>query len=223
MSYSSEEERRFRDQDLAFFGAVTAAVSHELNNAVAIIEQNSGLLEDMLLDLENGTPLDAGQVGKGAETIGRQALRQGAIVRGLNAFAHSTDSPERELKMGALLETVAAWNHRAAAQKRVSIETGPPAPGPLLRGDPFRVQQALFLALRGILEPAAEGGCLKLSAEEEGEAVHVRIEAGGTGASKETDFLETLMRRLGGALERVSEEGSVALRLSFPKRPRQEM
>ena len=41
-------ERVMWENSLAFFGAITASVSHELNNVMSIIDQNNGLLKDLL-------------------------------------------------------------------------------------------------------------------------------------------------------------------------------
>ncbi len=42
-----EKERMLREKGLAFFSTVTASVSHELANTIAIIEQTAGLLQDL--------------------------------------------------------------------------------------------------------------------------------------------------------------------------------
>jgi len=53
----SEQERLLKDEGLAFFGAITASISHELNNVIAIIDQSAGLLNDLLAGAQYGRPI----------------------------------------------------------------------------------------------------------------------------------------------------------------------
>ena len=43
-----------KEKGLAFFGEITASVSHEINNAISIINEYSGLLEDLTYTAERG-------------------------------------------------------------------------------------------------------------------------------------------------------------------------
>jgi len=43
---------------LKFFGKMTASISHELKNVLAIINENAGLLEDLCAMAEKGRPVD---------------------------------------------------------------------------------------------------------------------------------------------------------------------
>ena len=49
---------RERQDDIAFFGAVTAGLSHELKNVLATINELSGLQDDLQLLARRGRPLD---------------------------------------------------------------------------------------------------------------------------------------------------------------------
>jgi C4-dicarboxylate-specific signal transduction histidine kinase len=46
------------DAGLQFFGRMSASISHELKNALAIIKENAGLLADYVAMMGKGTPID---------------------------------------------------------------------------------------------------------------------------------------------------------------------
>jgi len=39
---------QFRQTEIAFFGRITAGVTHELKNVLAIVNESSGLMQDLL-------------------------------------------------------------------------------------------------------------------------------------------------------------------------------
>ena len=43
---------------LRFFGTMSAANAHEIKNALAVINENAGLLEDLVAMVPKGIPLD---------------------------------------------------------------------------------------------------------------------------------------------------------------------
>ena len=48
MVRSPDRDLAARQNGFAFFGAITASLSHELNNVLATIKELSGLLEDLV-------------------------------------------------------------------------------------------------------------------------------------------------------------------------------
>ena len=82
-----EREQLRREKDLAFFGAITASVSHELNNVISIVYQTAGLLNDLLAGAQRGRPISDERLEQIAIRIGEQTERGAAIIKRLNAFA----------------------------------------------------------------------------------------------------------------------------------------
>lgn len=79
-----------------FFGEMSASVSHEIKNLLAIINENAGLLQDLIaISAGSGKRLDPQRLERIAQSIQRQVTRGDRIVRDLNRFAHSADA-ERE-------------------------------------------------------------------------------------------------------------------------------
>ena len=54
---------------LQFFGRISASISHEIKNVLAIVNENAGLLEDYSIMAEGGMPLDPARLKKMASTV----------------------------------------------------------------------------------------------------------------------------------------------------------
>ena len=75
---SNDSKNRFNrnpaDTDLKFFSAITASVTHELNNVLSIINQTGGLLEDLLYGVNQGEDINPDQLEKIAGKISLQTV-----------------------------------------------------------------------------------------------------------------------------------------------------
>ena len=78
---------------LQFFGKMSASISHEMKNVMAIINENAGLLEDLTVMAEKGMPIDPERLKTQASRIMKQIRRGDDIIKGMNRFAHSVDEP----------------------------------------------------------------------------------------------------------------------------------
>ena len=51
-------------KELEFFGKVTACISHELNNVLSIINEYTGLLEDLMLTCNSREEVDKEKISR---------------------------------------------------------------------------------------------------------------------------------------------------------------
>lgn len=93
-------------EGVRFFGEMSASVSHEIKNVLAIINENAGLLQDMLGMHEKGLPLSPERLSQLAQSIARQVSRGDGIVKGMNRFAHSADDTKEQVDVGELIQFV---------------------------------------------------------------------------------------------------------------------
>jgi hypothetical protein len=93
-------------EGVRFFGTVSASVSHEIKNVFAVINEAAGLLEDFTMMAERGMPIDPERLKRAAQSIQGQVRRGDAIVKNMNAFAHSSDAPEDGGSATDLTETL---------------------------------------------------------------------------------------------------------------------
>ena len=136
------------------FGSISASISHELKNALAIINENAGLLEDLSFMAEKGRPLDPVRLKNLAANIGKQIQRADGIIRNMNRFAHSADEPVKSIDLGETLALTVALTSRLAAMKSVTLNFIPPPQSICVTTHLFYLQNLIWLCLKEILESA---------------------------------------------------------------------
>jgi C4-dicarboxylate-specific signal transduction histidine kinase len=91
-------------EGVRFFGEISASVSHEIKNVLAIINENAGLLQDMIAMHEKGVALVPERLSRMAHSIARQVTRGDDIVRNMNRFAHSADDASEPIDVIELVQ-----------------------------------------------------------------------------------------------------------------------
>jgi C4-dicarboxylate-specific signal transduction histidine kinase len=143
-------------EGLKFFGKVTASVSHEIKNVLAIINESAGLLDDFTLMAAKGKPVNQELLNSLPGKIRAQVQRADGIMKNINRFAHSIDEPEMVVEVREVVELVLALAQRYASQKGVALEAIP-ATGPIsLLTRPFFLENLLWCCLDQALKIAGK-------------------------------------------------------------------
>jgi C4-dicarboxylate-specific signal transduction histidine kinase len=213
---------------LKFFGTITASVSHELNNVISIIDQVAGLLEDQLAALKAGQPLHPERLQDVHGRIQKQTQRGIEIIKSLNQFAHAVDEPLCEFELAALMRNFLALTDRLAGLRRTRLEASYPATELRMTGNPFLLQQAVFIGLQGFLATARPHGVIKITVDRHATGVSIAIsgqEAGDPGPSLQQELtgrqaeLAGVLRPLAATSDVRVAPGQVTLALTFPAVP----
>jgi signal transduction histidine kinase len=101
---------------------MTASVSHEIKNALAIINENAGLLADLLLVARGGAPLPHDRLERLGQSVSRQVRRADTIVKNLNRFAHSSDHWTGQCNIEEMLVLVATLSARLLDHRGVAVQ-----------------------------------------------------------------------------------------------------
>ena len=217
----NNREKQVGEKELAFFGAITASVSHELNNVISIIDQTAGLLQDLLAGAHEGQPIPNERLQRIADSVAAQTDRGVRIIKRLNTFAHSVDDPVKEFEINPTVENLVALARRFASLKRVELEAELPDPSPKVTNSPFRVQQALFTCLRYMLDGSKPGDKIVVSAKTSLDSVSIVIEGPVSIRAEQTDFdhLRVVADRIGGKLELPADSEHARFVLTLPVNP----
>lgn len=108
-------------EGLCFFGKVSATISHDVKNVLAIINEEAGLLKDLSLMSAQGMELEPERLVKLAEKIQNQIKRGDLIIKNMNRFAHSVDVPECEVDLYETVSLIIALYTRVSASKCVKV------------------------------------------------------------------------------------------------------
>ena len=150
-------------KELAFFGKITAGITHEINNVLAIIQESSGLMEDILDVTENGTFPHKDKFIKSLNRISGQIQRGIDITSRLNRFAHNPDHCPASLDLNEMTEQMVLLASRFARLKNVILESSPSDPPLIIKSDPVSLEMALFESIEILLNVIGSGGKITLS------------------------------------------------------------
>lgn len=165
-------------RDALFMGLITASITHEMQNVMAIVRESGALVGDILH--VNGTSrLKHGDKILGAlGNIDEQVRRGRDLMLMLNGFAHApTDFPSAcdavrfaaqiapaLIRLGHLRECVFSFERNAE---------------PLyIKGNAMMLMQGIYLAGAAVLESCAPGDTVRLSVEPHDGGVRVAVRAG---------------------------------------------
>ena len=205
---------------LRFFGTISASVTHEVKNALAIVRELSGLLSDLGAAAERGKELPLERIRDLTERIATQVSRADAVVRRMNAFSHNVDRTRVARDVREIVTGLVGLCRRFADMRRVEIETRLPDEPLSVETDPFLVQHALFLPLRRALDTAGEGGRVIVEAGAEADGARISISGGTPGPGEGEAAVLGMLHGLLGAAGAGAVEGeySFVLPARMPER-----
>ncbi len=210
---------RVCESALQFFGTMTASISHEINNVLAIINENAGLLTDFVLMADKGMPMDPERLKNLAEKINVQIQRADHIVSNMNKFAHSVDQSTKRIDLNELLELMVILSKRFAAMRGVTLEVTKQNNPVLITTHVLLLQNLLWLCLDFVMGSPVNDKTVILSAERGGAGALIRI-AQQNGVNQEIETISSLLEKQDGLLEALKgelttnqDEGTVILKL----------
>jgi signal transduction histidine kinase len=170
---------------LQFFGRITASISHEIRNVLAVLNENAGLLQDVVLMADKGIPLDPERLKRLAGSMGKQILRANGIVENMNRFAHAVDEKAKEIDIHEILSLLVALTQRFADMRGVRLAPVSTEAGIMVRTNPFLLENLLWCFLDFAMEATGKGKAVGIVAE--GDEDFVRIRFTGLEALAETN------------------------------------
>ncbi len=204
------------ESGVRFFGQVTASISHEMKNVLAIINENAGLLEDLAAMAEKGKPLDEGRVKAVSGKIRDQVRRGDEIIKNMNRFAHSVDEPVGQVDLREVLGLVAGFSRRTASTKRILLELKTPETPVPVTTKKFSLENAIWLCLRIAMDAAGESSTIGLIADAKPNGASVRF-TGLTAVTHENrpfgGEAEAVLAALGADLAIQPQLGEIVLSL----------
>ena len=113
------------EEGLQFFGKMSASISHEMKNVLAVVNENAGLLQDFIYMNKKGMPIDPEQLKGVSQMIKKQVQRADGIMKNMNKFAHSTDQLIKTESVNNILDIVTNLAIRFASMREITLEKIP--------------------------------------------------------------------------------------------------
>ena len=169
---------------MASIGRMAAGVAHEINNPLAIVGENAGLLKD-LVSLSD-KPLDRDRVVRIADTVLKSVDRCSTITHRLLGFAKRMDPLTERIAMGPLLEEVLSFQGKEAEYRSIEVTLTVPEDLPTIESDRGQLQQVFVNILANAFAAVDDGGHIGISLElEDQDTVAVTISDDGPGIPRE--------------------------------------
>ena len=162
----SEERMTLSTEGFQFIGKMTASITHEIKNALAVIRENAGLMEDLIDMGERKGDLDPSRIRNLAGKIGDYAMKADGIVQNMNRFGHSMDAPDAELDLGETVALLVALAGRLASMRGVTLEVRPPDAPVWIQTHPLFLETLLWGMLDVAMDAAGTDKRLVLSLEQ---------------------------------------------------------
>lgn len=168
---------------LASVGRLAAGVGHEINNPLAIIDQKSGLIEDLLL--MGGNFPDKELILKSLEGINTSVERCKAITHRLLGFARRGDNTLETLQVNDVLLEVLQFLENSMVSKRITVDLQQRKDLPKLRSDKVQLQQIFLNIINNAIDAIGEDGLVSINSYLVAGDIRVVIQDDGPGIPEE--------------------------------------
>lgn len=145
-----------RDEGLAFMGRIVAGQSHEVTNVLNIINELAGLQRDVLASADCESDARRTKLRGICDKIQLQVARGEAIIRNVNRFAHSVDTPQAVFDVKEEVCRIVFLAERWTKLKQVELVAELPDDTTALENSPFLFQCAIFACIDAALWAAAD-------------------------------------------------------------------
>lgn len=177
-------------KDIEFFGKITASMTHEFKNVLAIIKESAGLMEDITKIAPLSESRHQEKLDNALKTIKNQLDRGMELSTVFNRFAHAPDKSVTEINLAHLAEQVVTLSKRFARLKHITLEAAPPEetrPNPQIQGNPVWHQLAVFTGIECCLNALGADSVVSLTSESCQEKKCIRLDC--TEAAGDADQL----------------------------------
>lgn len=160
---------------LQFFGKISASISHELKNVMAIVNENAGLLEDLTLMAEQGRPLDPARLKLMAAAVQKQVGRADEILNNMNRFAHTIDATVAEVDLNQTIELFMALTDRFILMRGIKVDLQLPDRPLKIPTAPYFLINLLWLCLDFAISASGDDKRVSLVVEETEDSIRIRF------------------------------------------------
>jgi len=213
------------ENNVAFFGKITAGFTHEIKNVLAIIQQASGLMEDIMSISPEAILSHQDKIQISLDRIKDQIKRGVELTNRLNKFAHSTDESTAKIDLYEMTEQLISLSARYARLKNVVLKAHPPDQPIAIVTHPLLLQRTLYECIECCLIVMTAGGKINIYSRKydekqevyflcEGDSLRETAFVNTISVSENWSILQEIAASLGGFAE--MEESAPGILLTLP-------
>jgi C4-dicarboxylate-specific signal transduction histidine kinase len=208
-------------KEIAMIGRISAAMTHEMRNVLAIIRESSGLMQDILALSEESSFPHRDKFANALGKIEKHVRRGDEIVTRFNAFAHSMDEAQDWVEVNELIDQVTILMQRFALSKEVTLSAEPRDRAPSVYTNPIRLMLALAACVEHLVAQGEPGDAIVIRPDKEKENAVIEIlvkkasvEAGPV--PSDLAGVSDVLTALDGEVQSVAADDHVGFRLLLP-------
>ena len=207
------------ESGLQFFGKMTASISHEIKNVLAIINENAGLLEDFAQMADQGATIEPQRLKNMSQMVMKQVSRADAITKSMNQLAHSIDDSVKTIDLNDTLELLVALSNRFASIRGIVVQPKLNEGSVKIKTAPFFLLNFLWLCLDFAMDAVGEEKTVELITQKTEHRINVFFKGlGGLAGAAIKPFPaepeKGLCRLLGAELEVNSGNQEMVVRIA---------
>ncbi len=158
MALSEKSQQKIRREEQAFFGKISAGLSHEINNMLATIKEQAGLIIDYGSQSQNWDESIKRKITKQCFGISNQAQKAAIHMKYFNQFAHSADTAKIEFDVIEMLHYFIPLCERFTRENNLDLEFSPTDTKPLTAtGHPFSILHTVHICLTTLIYSCKSG------------------------------------------------------------------
>jgi len=170
---------------LASLGELAAGIAHEINNPVAIMVEEAGWIQDLLIEEDLKKTQNLEEFERALGQIRIQGRRCKEITHKLLSFARKTDPTVKDVQLNEIVEDVVSLSEQRAKYSNVRMTTTLESGLPNINVSPSEVQQVLLNLINNALDAMdGKGGTLDITSRTGGGFVVVDVADNGPGIAK---------------------------------------
>lgn len=164
---------------LASIGRLAAGVGHEINNPLAIINQKTGLVEDLLQISPHFQSKET--IHDCLLSINKSVERCKAITHRLLGFARPADVHSEDLQINEILQEVLLFLENSMIHNRIHVEQQLSPTLPLIASDQLQLQQIFLNIINNGIDAVGKDGTISITTTLVDNEVQIIIEDNGQG------------------------------------------
>ncbi len=176
------ERQLILSEKLATLGLLVSSIAHEINNPLAVINEESGLMKDLLGAVDN-TFEYRGKFLKLLDSIFNSVKRARTIIHRLLGFGKRQDVKTEPIQINQLLEDVLGFLERDAFHRSIDVSLDFSPDLPELESDKGQLQQVFLNIIKNAFEAIESRGKISITTRwlKDPDSLHIIITDDGPG------------------------------------------
>ena len=160
-------------ETLQYFGTMLPSLSHEAKNALAIINENAGLMDDYILMAQKGKTLNLERLNSLSATIRKQVVRLNTLITDVRHAADGIDNSPQDICLVHQVRQVSELLSKKAAMRSIRFDVRAVEEPILIHARPVLLRHLMWRCLDYAMHASAKGRHIELALEKSAQNILV--------------------------------------------------